>query len=206
MSTYNLNPELAKEGSGRASNRITDTGAYVGVITVAKDVKAGTGTTGIELSFKSNDGLEAHYLTLWTKNANGESIFGEKQLHALMTCLKVKSITGKDAIIEEYDFDARQNVKRQATVYPELMNKPVGLVLQREEYEGPNGIKNKMVFFAPFEAATRKTAAEILDQKPAEQLDKILKSLKDKTLKAGSRTTRTDEQIDADFDDSEIPF
>jgi hypothetical protein len=196
---------MAKEGSGRASNRITDTGAYVGVITVAKDVTAQTGTTGIELSFKSNDGLEAHFLTLWTKNSNGESIFGEKQLHALMTCLKAKTITGKDAIIEEYDFDARQNVKRQVTVYPELMNKPIGLVLQREEYEGSNGIKNKMVFFAPFEAATRKTAAEILDQKPAEQLDKILSNLKDKLLKTHSQPASNDGQLPNDFDD-DIPF
>ena len=191
MSTYNLDATKAKEGSGRVSNRINETGAYVGMITVAEDVTAETGSKGIELTFKTNEGLEAKYLTLWTVNKDGKAIFGEKQLHALMTCLKIKTISAVPCVIQKYDMDMKKEIDVQAMIYPELMNKPVGLVLQLEEYNGRNGVAEKMVYFTAYDAATRKLAAEILDQKPAEALDKTLKSLKDKRLKpsAGNGTT-----------------
>ena len=183
MSTYNLDASKAKEGSGRVSNRITETGGYVGVITMAKDVTAKSGAKGIELTFKSNEGLEAKYLTLWTQNKDGKAIFGESQLHALMTCLKVKTISAVERVITEFDLDLKKEVQNPAMIYPELMNKPVGLVLQAEEYDGKNGVAEKMVYFTSFDASTKKLAAEILDQKPAEALDKILKNLKPKKLK-----------------------
>jgi hypothetical protein len=206
MSTYNLDAAKAKEGSGRVSNRINETGAYVGVIAVAKDVTAGTGSKGIELSFKTPEGLEASYLRLWTQNKDSEPIFGEKQLHALMTCLKVKTISAVERVITEFDPDLKKDVQKPAMVYLELMNKPVGIVLQLEEYENRNGeIKEKMSYFTSFEASTRKLAAEILDQKPAELLDKILKGLKDKRMKHKAAANTEAPAATADFDD-EIPF
>lgn len=204
MSTYNLDATKAKEGSGRVSNRITETGSYIGVITVAKDVTAKSGAKGIELTFKSNEGLEAKYLTLWTQNKDGKAIFGESQLHALMTCLKIKTIAAVERVITEFDLEQKKEVQHAAMVYPELMNKPVGLVLQLEEYNGQNGISEKMVYFTAFEASTKKLATEILDQKPAEALDKILKSIKDKRLKRSASTTEP-ASAGAGFDD-DIPF
>jgi hypothetical protein len=204
MSTYNLDAAKAKEGSGRVSNRITETGGYIGVIAVAKDVAAKTGAKGIELAFKSNEGLEAKYLTLWTQNKDGEAIFGESQLHALMTCLKVKNITAVERVIQEYDSDQKKEVDVRAMVYLELMNKPVGLVLQAEEYEGRNGVAEKMVYFTSFEAATKKLAAEILDQKPAEALEKILKHIKPKKLK--QKANGTAPAASAEGFDDDIPF
>lgn len=208
MSTYTLDATKAREGSGRTSSRITETGAYVGVITVAKAVTAGTGAKGIELAFKSNDGLDANYLTLYTHNKDGNPIFGEKQLYALMTCLKVKTITASERVITEYDFDMKKDVQKPATVYLELMNKPIGLVLQAEEYENSgHEVKEKMVYFTAFEASTRKLAAEILDQKPAEALDKILKNLKPKKLKrTNGAQSETAAPAGADFKDDDIPF
>lgn len=208
MSTYSLDPNKAREGSGRTSSRITETGAYVGVITVAKAVTAGTGAKGIELAFKSNDGLDANYLTLYTHNKDGNPIFGEKQLYALMTCLKVKTITAVERVITEYDFDMKKDVQKPATVYLELMNKPIGLVLQAEEYENSNHeVKEKMSYFTAFEASTKKLAVEILDQKSAEALDKILKNLKPKKLKrANGAQSETTAPAEASFKDDDIPW
>lgn len=203
MSTYNLDSQKAKDGSGRVSNRIDQTGAYTGIITVAKEVTAQTGTTGIELTFKAQDGREARYLTLWTKNASGGSIFGESQLHALMTCLKVKTIAAVERVIEEWDFELKEDVKRPAMVFLELMSKPIGLVLQLEEYEGRNGLAEKMTYFTAFEATTKKLAIEILEQKPAEALEKILHGLKDKRLKQKVETAPVAAQ---NFEDSDLPF
>lgn len=215
---YDLDPNKAREGSGRGSMMINESGAYVGTITVAKEAQARTGTTGIELTFETNDGLKAPYLTLWTRNANGEPIFGEKQLHALMTCLKVESINSVERVIKQYDPDLRREVDEPANVYPELMNKPVGLILQREEYYNRNSeLKARMSFFAPFEASTRKTASEILDQSDAKQVDKILSSLYDKPAQAQSSNQTAAERaasqeagqakgLPADNFDDDIPF
>jgi hypothetical protein len=206
---------MAREGDN-PSTRIMETGAYAGIITVAKSVTSKKGTKGIEIAFKDKQGLEASYLTLWTTDKSGQSIYGEKQLHALMACMKLRSITAQQATVEEYDFDARQNINIQADVYPELMNNPVGLVLQNEEYPANDGsIKNRMVMVGFFNAETRQTASEILDNKPANNIDAQLATLKDKKINTGQQSmnqqntqqnSQQSTQEPVDFDDSSIPF
>jgi len=209
---YKLNPELAREGDNQGSQRITENGGYPGVFTKAKHLVAGTGAVGIEFGFEAVDGSTA-YFQLYTKNKDGDAIFGEKQLMALMTCLKIKSMAPQQAMIEEYDFNSKQVQKVKATVYPELMNKPIGIVFQKEHYIKNNGDNGeRMLFFAAFDTQTKQTANEILDQKPAERLEKLLANLKDKnsppvtgrTTPANTAATQN-QVINNDFDD-EIPF
>ncbi len=82
--TYTLDTDMAREGSGGGFDFINETGAYEGKIIEAKAIVAKTGTQGITLKFESNEGKLANYLTLYTINANGDTIYGQKQLNALM--------------------------------------------------------------------------------------------------------------------------
>lgn len=181
--SFNLNPDLAREGSGGGAGRIDSSGAYKGIITRAEYTTASTGTRGIELDFESTSGASAKFMTLWTHNAQEQEVYGFKQLMALMTCLKLRNINPQVAQVKKYDSQAGKEIVAQATIYPELMNKPIGLILQREEYrKGSGEIGEKMSFFAPFDAQTNQLAKEILDQSPAKGVEKIIVSLKDKLL------------------------
>lgn len=211
--SYKLNPQSARE-TDNGFQRIEKSGAYEGEFIYARHITANSGAIGIEFHFKSTTGEEANYLTLYTRNANGETIFGEKQLSALMTCLKVREIAPANGDYEVYDLDAKANVKKQGVLYSALAHKPIGIVLQREEYYGQNGdIKSRMNISRFFEAGSRKMAVEILDNLPATRLDLFLPSLKDKTLspKSSSRnqypsgTNAVPAGYD-DFADDDIPF
>ena len=183
--SFQLNPEHAREGSGGGAGRIDTSGAYKGVITKAKFVVATTGSTGIEIDFESSAGATARYITLYTHNNKGEFIYGYKRLMALMTCLKLKTITPAAAVIPEYNFDTHKEEQVQATIYPELMNAPIGMVLQKEFYVKKDGTPGeKMNLYAPFSAETEQVAKEILDQESAQQLEKIIATLKDKPAPA----------------------
>jgi hypothetical protein len=180
---YQLNASEAREGSGSAISRVAKTGAYTGIFTKAKHVLAQTGAAGIEFEFESANKEQARF-TLYTHNKDGQAIFGAKQLQALMAVLKLRNIAAKPAQIEEYNYDSGQKEKIDAEVYPELTGKPVGVVFQMEEYlSGQGELKMRPNFFAPFDANSKQMAVEILDQKSAGGLDKILAVLKDKPLR-----------------------
>ena len=205
---YNLDSDMAREGDSIGSNRIMESGGYEGEFTMAKETISRKGTQGVEFSFRGPSG-EAKYLTLWTQNKDGEQLYGMSVLNAIMTCLKIRSVNPVNQMINEYDFDAKQNVDKPAVVYPDFMNKPIGIVLQKEEYLNSSGIvKEKFNLFASYEDSTRKTALEILDNKPAERLDKLLATLHDKKLpavQANQVPEHTGMDAPADFDD-DIPF
>lgn len=181
--TYALNADHAKQGDSN-SGRITETGQYVGKFTRAEAVTSKKGTEGVEFAFESDDGQSADYLTLWTYNTDGKELFGLKFLNAIMTCMKVKAMTPKKATVEKWDASVSQRVPVETTVFPELMDKPIGLLLQREQYlKNDGGIGEKMGIVGMFEAATLFTASEILDKaKTPEKLAKKALQLKDKLI------------------------
>jgi hypothetical protein len=205
---YQLNPADAREGSGGGRLRINSNGAFEGKFTKAKHITASTGAAGIEFEFETS--AESARFTLYTANKDGQPIYGAKQLQALMAVLKLRAITAKMATIEEYDYDLKTNVAGPAEIYPDLMNKPVGIVFQMEEYESQQDgtVKLRPNFFAPFDPATKKVAAEILDQSPATKLEKIVAGLKTKTLQPQSHApqhTNHPGQTPVDLND-DIPF
>lgn len=178
---YTLDTNMAIEGSELGSNRITESGAYVGVITEAKKIVTPNNAQGIEFSFRRDDGAEANYITIYTVKKDGTQAFGIKQLHAMMSCLGIKAITEQNRIIKEYDQNVRQIIEINGVVHPELENKPIGLALQKEEYLNSNGdTKYKFTIVAPFKVDTRQVAKEIINNQPAQALDKIINRLIDK--------------------------
>ena len=203
---YTLNTAYAKEADS-GSAMIRESGAYIGIFTVAKAITANSGAKGIEFTFKSNEGQEANYLTLYTHNKDGDEIFGLKQLNSLMTCLKLREIDSANQRINAYDAATRGMMETNATVFPALMGKPVGVVLQAEEYFKRDGsVGNRMAMVRFFDAKTTQTASEILADSEPKNLDMLLATLKDKKLPPLQRQAAPMAAGTDNFADADIPF
>lgn len=210
MTTYALNAAEAKQTEYTGS-RIDETGKYIGKFVYAEDIKAGSGASGIEFGFEADDGRKTR-LNIYTLNKSGEPIFGRKMLMALMTCMRVKTIEAKPGKVKKYDYDTKAEVTKDANVFPDLMGKRIGLLLQAEEYAKTSGDGTgwKMNIAGCFDAATELTPSEILDQRTKpEVLAKMVAALRDKPLKAGGgdpiKTPPAGSGSFADMDD-DIPF
>lgn len=185
---YTLDMHAAKQADN-INSRIDTTGKYVGAITRAEPITSTKGSKGIDLSFKADNGATADYLTLWTHNAAGETLHGYKVVMALMTCLRVRSLKPEVGEIEKYDQNTKSRVKIAVPLFKELMGKPVGLLLQMEEYsKTAGGTAWKPAIFAPFDK-DEFTASEILNKSatPA-MLAKMVQVLRDRPLKNGAST------------------
>lgn len=170
---------LAREGSGRTGGRITETGGYVGEIEHVREIGKPGGAKGVEVAFTADDGQTAR-INLYVENAQGEALAGLKKLYALMTCAKVKELKPMPGRVKVWDFDSSSMVEVDATIFPAIAKKRIGLILQKqhEVYEGKP--KWKMELFASFTADTNQTAVEVLDNRgEAVQVEKMLSTVKD---------------------------
>jgi len=211
MQSYNLDPNAAK-AADNIHSRIEQTGKYLGMLTRAEPVTSAKGSKGVDISFKADTGATADYLTIWTHNGEGKPLMGFNTLMALMTCLKVKNINAENGDIEKYDPDTKQRAKVNVPLFKDMMNKPIGLLLQMEEYaKNAGGTAWKPSIFAAF-STDEFTASEILNQaKKPETLARMVLALKDKPLKGNAAKPAAapasmSENPGADMLDSEIPF
>src|SRR6185369_11510943 len=186
---YKLNTELASKADNIGAY-INETGKYVGTfIRAEKLVSQNKGTDGIGFTFLSDDGRECRF-DIWTQKPTGEALMGMNQLNAIMACMQLRGIEVKNAQVKKWDNDAQQETLQVAECFPDLMNKPIGLLLRSEEYEKmqdrmPTGEYGwRMGFFAVFQASTELMASEILARKTKpEQLAKVIGLLADKPMK-----------------------
>lgn len=193
--------------------KIDVTGKYLGQLTRAEPVTSKKGAKGVDMSFKSNEGATADYLTIWTHGAEGKQLQGFNTLMALMTCLRVKNLTAENGEIEKYDKEQAKRVKVTVPLFKELMGKPVGLLIQMEEYpKNAGGTGWKANIHGAFDKDGF-TASEILSKATkAEVLDKMVASLKDKPMRenSGSIAPKKESENPAegltDNFDSDIPF
>lgn len=182
---YTLNPEDARKADQRGGV-INETGKYIGKFTRAEDIKASSGTKGIDFSFVSNSGQKARF-ALYTVKSDGARIsIGHGFVMALMTCLKVREIKPQIMLVKKWDADANAEIDAQAPCFADLMGKPIGVLLEAEEYEKRDHTTGtRMVLAGVFQADTELTASEILDKKiQPEQLSKIVMTLRDRPLRA----------------------
>jgi hypothetical protein len=206
---YELDPNAARKAD-QTGNRISEIGKYVGTFTQAEDVTASTGTKGVGLRFESN-GQSAN-LSLYTTKANGDQIMGYQALMAIMTCMKLRGLTPKAGTVKYWDNDAKAEATKQAQVFPDLCGKPIGLLLETEDYPKNNGgTGTRMVIAGIFQPETELTASEILDRKTKpEQLEKMVARLRHRPVRAAKGAAPAHagaSDIPPDnFDDSEIPF
>lgn len=184
---YALDTKAAQKAD-QTGNRINSLGKYVGTFTQAEDITATTGTKGIALRFESNG--QGASLSLYTKKADGETIMGFQTLMAIMTCLGLRNIEPKQGTVKAWDRDSNTEITKNATVFPDLCGKPIGLLLETEDYLKSDGSTGtKMVVAGIFQAKTELTATEILERKTTPlMLPKMVERLHHRPLKAAKAT------------------
>ena len=220
---YQLDQNAAREADSIGSY-LTETGKYVGTFTRAeKLISKNKGTHGIGFTFESAG--QTTRFDVWTMNAQNEHLGGYKAINAIMACMSLRGISEKPGQVERYNWDTQQRETVQAEVFPDLIGKPIGLVLQSTEYEkmregqktGETGWRLEPV--VPFRAADEFTASEILDRKTKpEKLASVIATLADRPLKtrpaqpvrdqsdASSQAQPARESSGFDDMDSDIPF
>lgn len=205
---YDLDTTAARKAD-QTGNRINEIGKYIGTFTQAEDVTASTGTKGLGLRFESNG--QTTNLSLYTRKSNGDEIMGYQALMAIMTCMKLRGIKPVSGVVKYWDMDANAEAQRNGSVFPDLCNKPIGLLLETEDYpKTAGGIGTRMVIAGIFQPSTELTAGEILDKKTVpEQLAKMVARLRHRPAKAAkSAAPHHAPTAGSGFDDldSDIPF
>lgn len=212
---FTLDTNAARAADNKSAF-VDDAGKYIGAFTRAEYMdKQETGSTGIGFTFKSREGADAQfYINLsyqhGTKNEGGHAL-----LNAIMACMQLRTVAAPQTIsFEKWDKDAGQRVKATAYGFPELMNKPIGLLLQMEIEKNSTTGQPRPTIFAPFSAESEKTASEILDPKctsPA-KLEKMVQQVMNKPVvdrrPKGSQAASPrpqEAQLPDSFDD-DIPF
>lgn len=123
---FSYNQEQAAAADSGGGEYILESCVTRGFIDVAKWVEAGTGAKGLELSFESEQGQKANYLTLYYQKKDGsQNEVGHQQIQSLM------GVTGAQTL--------SQSQSPNGLIAPELTRKPVQVALERENYIKSNG-------------------------------------------------------------------
>lgn len=182
--SFKFDPEAAKKAGTMG---ISENGAYEGVIASAVYTfgKDGSQSQALEISLDSN-GAKANYLRINYLGKDGEPTFGMGLISALMWSAGIKEA----APVQVQGPDGAE-WHNQA-----LVGKSVGLVLQKTLYtkgDGKDGYR--MEIRQAFKCGTRKTYAEHAENSPAEAVDKMVATLKDRddripnAVSSGQRNT-----------------
>lgn len=184
---YALDQNAARKADS-TGNQINEIGKYVGKFTQAEDIVARTGTRGIAMNFESDDGQKAR-ISIYTMKADGTRIMGFDSLMAILTCLSLRGIKPQPGTVKAWDNDQRKEVERQGSVFPDLCAKPIGVLLETEEYKKQDGgIASRMVLAGVFRAEDEFTASEILDKKTRpEHLEKMVARLHHRPLNGAKK-------------------
>lgn len=180
VTTYEFDESAASKADDVAS-RIDQSAAYIGRFTDAHAIKAKSGTAGIHFEFKSPGGGLAGF-DIYTRKEDGTATFGMNQLSAIMSILGLKGLTARPGKFEAWNNDTGKREETDGEVFVDLLDKDVGLVLQKEKYTGQDSKeRSRMNLFGVFHPVSRLTASEIKERKQTpEKLEKMLRSLKDK--------------------------
>lgn len=181
MSTvYEFDDNLAAQGDNVAL-AIDTSGAYIGHFVAASAIKASTGTDGIELEFES-DAKERANFTLYTRDTDGKAIFGQNKLQAIMALFGIRGLKAAPGKVRQWDKDTEKWGEVDGETFPDLLERKIGLVLQKElitKRTGHDGYK--MQLFASFDPKTQLTSTEMRERKTEpKSIPRILRSLKDK--------------------------
>lgn len=213
MSFMTLDTAAAKQAD-QSGKFIKETGKYIGKFTKAEALTATTGTKGVSFTFESNEGQSVNF-SIYYEKSNGEKLPGNQALNAILACMKIRTVNAPViGVATKYDFTEKKDVQYQAPLLLDLMNKPIGVVLQSCEYAQekdrvPTGkYAWKIELQNAFEAATELTASEILASKTKpELLGAIVSRLADRPLKNKPNQPTQGYQGGASaLDDFDIPF
>lgn len=163
---YSLNTQSAK-AADNINAGIKESGKYIGEITRAEALESKSGSRGLGLSFKSSTGATADYLDIYTHDSEGQPLFGEKTVNAILACLKLRQINDGHIKCEKWNKDAGKRETVEVPGYPDLMGKRIGFLLQQvlETRQDTGADVEKIAIFGVFSADTELTASEILEGK-----------------------------------------
>lgn len=181
--SYSLDAQQARAGDQRGGY-ISEIGAYTGKFTRAEEVVATSGTKGVSFTFQADDGQKCD-VSLYTVKSDGTQLLGYSVIMALMACLNLRDIKPQNGRVKKYDRDAQREEVVEAVLFPELMNKPIGVFLETEEFEKKDGsVGTSMKIAGFYQAGTHFTATEILDRATkAERFEKMLAGLRHRPLR-----------------------
>jgi len=100
-------------------------------------------------------------------------------------------------------------VEVEGKAFTGMMDKPIGLVLQKQLYTKEDGSDgSRMSIYGMFDHETGKSASEKLDGNEPEYIDKVLKGLGDDDQRSKSVAPEKvqEEEIASDNFDDDIPF
>jgi len=197
----------AKAASKSEGGRITQTCKVKGMFTSAYKMEANErGTVGVELNFKADDGLTADGLRLYTINGKGDHIYGFNILQAIMGCLNIKTVTEVNGQAEVWDSGSGKKVMKPVTMHPELMRKPIGLLLQREEYKNSQGeVKSRLNIVMPFTHDKEWSISELQASGGSGIVNKRLATLTDKVLRKDTAPAPIDDDWRSSFEHEAAP-
>lgn len=178
---YAIDAQNAKTAD--QGGRIEHSAKLVGQFKSVEFITSNGGAQGFEFRFET-DSKQSTNFTIWTKNKAGEWLQGRSKIDAIMACASVRNLTPTKQKIEKYDYDEKKNVMKECIVAPELMNVPIGLLLQREQYQNDRGEdKHQMILFSSFNAKSELTAKEIIDRATVpEELPRLVERLMSKPI------------------------
>lgn len=158
--------------------RISETGAYTGVILQAEQFDTRSGATMARLYFQADDGASA-WLTLCLLKADGTESFAMAIFHTILAVAGVESVTAKKTKVRQMNGQIGEGYRMT-----EIEKKRVGLLLQAEprEYETQTGeikVATDMTIRRAFYPDTGCTVKEHDAQAPAERIQADLKYFKE---------------------------
>lgn len=187
--------QFSREGAVKSGNSeyISDSGVYFGKFIKAYETTYDSQAVSITFDFVSNTGEKSSYLRIFTAKKGGQESFGANHIYALMGLLRLASV---DSV----------KIDDEHVGYPMFCNKPIGLILQRENKEDGKYQMNILHFIDPI---TQKTFSEQVNNEEAKEAKKEIKD-KDIKAKAGdtsfnfgannkAETKTSNEQLDAMF-------
>lgn len=207
--------ETAARKADNGGGKITQFGDYKGHFTRVENITSSKGTKGVEFAFEDESESYATF-TLWTKGADGKTLSGFNKLCAIMKILRVPELTPVDSKIEKYDFDTKKNEIVTASVFKDLMLKPIGVLFNTVEegytkkLTGEFKLVTKLDPAAFYRTDDRMTVSEILDKATAAtEADKIAEKLTHKPYQGdGAQRSSGSSSVPSDYtpSDDDIPF
>lgn len=176
--SYDFNSDDASKADNVA-NRIDRSDGYIGRFKSVNAMKSSKGTSGVHFEFESPGGGSANF-DLWTRKEDGTAVFGVNQLSAIQAVLGLRGLRSVTGSYEGFVEGKRQEIMGQ--VFPELVGKDIGLVLQKELYTKGDGKEGfRMNLYGVFHPTSRLTASEMKEGKTTpEKVEKMLRGLKTK--------------------------
>lgn len=182
---FNLDANAARSADNKSAF-IDEAGKFIGEFQRAEYMeKKDTGSTGIGFTFKSRDGAEATFYLNLTYQHGTRNEGGYAMMNAIMACLQLRTVGAPQPTqFEKWNNDTKQREQVTAPGFPELLKKPIGLLIQMEIEKNSQTGMPRPIIYAPFSAESEKTASEILDPRctsPA-KLEKMVQQLMKKPV------------------------